>query len=311
MANPLAPAGTGAIERTLEFRAARERVWRALTDDAELSAWFGGRCRMDPRPGGDAQFEWPEHGDGGVRFAARVEAIEPPARLVWRWARESDTPVDAGPTTLVEWRLEALSDGGTRLHLREHGFERPASREENAGGWQWELGDLAALLAGQPWEAGIRKTWTFKASRERVWAAFTDPAQLATWWTYNPELVIETGAEGWMLWPEWGRFAIRFDHVEAPGFICWSWATDPDTAVADCAHPIRTEWVLAAREDGGTDLTILETGFTDEEGFRMNDGGYDGDVIPGLRRLLGEGDPAAEGAPATAPHASSAGPAGG
>jgi uncharacterized protein YndB with AHSA1/START domain len=293
----LAPAGTGAIERTLDLHASRDRVWRAITEDGELSAWFGGRCRIEMRPGGDGVFEWPEHGESGMRFAVRVEAVEAPERLVWRWARESDTPVDAGPTTTVEWRLEALPAGGTRVHLRETGFERPEGRIENAGGWQWELGDLAAVLAEHPWEAGIRRTWALRSSRERVWAAFTDPAQLAAWWTSSPDLRVAPGVEGWMDWPnEGGRFAIRFEAIEPPSYICWCWVTDAGVSIADATQVLRTEWVLAEREDGGTDLTLLETGFTTDHEFRMNDGGWDRDIIPALRRQLGEEQPA----PATA-----------
>jgi uncharacterized protein YndB with AHSA1/START domain len=278
--------GTAAIERTLELRAGPERVWRALTDAAELGGWFGARGELDLRPGGAGFFEWTEHG----RFAARVEAVDPPRHLAWRWAREKDTPVDGGPSTLVEFRLEPLAEGGTRLHLRESGFERPEDRVANSGGWLEELGELAAFLAEHRWEAGIRKTWALASPIERVWAALAEPAQLAVWWSMNPDLVIETAAEGWFTWEGMGRFGCRFEAVEPPHYLCWRWAVVTDVRVED-ARPdqvLRTEWVLARREDGGTDLSLLESGFTDDHGFAMNDGGWDGDVVPGLRKHLGE-----------------------
>jgi uncharacterized protein YndB with AHSA1/START domain len=295
MTSTITPAGTGAIERTLDLRAPRETVWRAITEPDALDSWFGGRCRLDLRPGGDGVFEWPEHGEAGVRFAARVEAVEAPSFLAWRWARESDTPVDAGPSTLVEWRLESLPGGGTRLHLRESGFERPESRIDNAHGWHLELGDLAAAVATQPWEAGIRKRWTLRSPRDRVWAALTDPAQLAAWWSGNPTLEIATGAEGWFTWEGMGRFGCRFEAVEPPSYLCWSWVTVPDVRVADAeagAEVLRTEWVLTPTADGGTELSLFESGFAGPEGFAMNSGGWDGDILPALRRLLGE--PAAD-----------------
>jgi hypothetical protein len=38
----------------------------------------------------------------------------------------------------------------------------------------------------------------------------------------------------------------------------------------------------------GTDLHLFESGFTGPDDHRLNDGGWDGDVIPALRRRLGE-----------------------
>jgi uncharacterized protein YndB with AHSA1/START domain len=127
-----------------------------------------------------------------------------------------------------------------------------------------------------------------------VWEAFADPAQLAAWWTRNPSLRIEPGAEGWMDWPgEGGRFAIRFEAVEPPGYLCWTWVTDANVPLDEASQVLRTEWLLTPRADGGTDLTLLETGFTTEREQAMNDGGWDADILPALRRLLGEPDPAA------------------
>jgi len=51
---------------------------------------------------------------------------------------------------------------------------------------------------------------------------------------------------------------------------------------------LRTEWTLVPREDGGTDLHLYESGFTEPTGFGMNSGGWDGDILPALRRHLGE-----------------------
>ena len=133
---------TDAIERTLELRASPERVWRALTEPAELNRWFGHECELELRPGGDAWFGWPDDG----RFAARVEVVEEQRRLAWRWAGHRDTPVDAGPSTLVAWSLERRPDGGPRLSLRESGFEDEAAFRENDEGWTDELGQLADHL---------------------------------------------------------------------------------------------------------------------------------------------------------------------
>ncbi|MFQ5678786.1 MAG: SRPBCC domain-containing protein [Gemmatimonadota bacterium] len=133
-----------AIERTLELAATPERVWRALTDPEELARWFPDRVEgTDLAAGSEGWFWWEDHG----RYAFRLEAVEPPHRLVWRWAREKETPVDGATTTQVEWTLEPRAGGGTTLRLRESGFLRPEDREDNVKGWAAELAELEALLA--------------------------------------------------------------------------------------------------------------------------------------------------------------------
>lgn len=132
-----------AIERSLELDVAPEKVWKALTDDREIASWFGDSAQLEPHLGAEGWFGWKSFG----RAAVRIEAFEPPARLVWRWAREADTPLDEGRSTVVEWTLTPRPDGGTTLELVESGFERQEDREDNVGGWKHELADLTNHLA--------------------------------------------------------------------------------------------------------------------------------------------------------------------
>jgi uncharacterized protein YndB with AHSA1/START domain len=136
-----------AIERQLDFRASPERLWRAITDDAELGAWFGQGAHLVLQPGAEGWFEWEGHG----RVPVRTEVVEPITRLSWRWG-DVGKSVDDG-STLVEFRLEPLAGGGTRLHLRESGFAAEASRWSNTEGWLSELAELAQHVAAEPFEA--------------------------------------------------------------------------------------------------------------------------------------------------------------
>jgi hypothetical protein len=81
---------------------------------------------------------------------------------------------------------------------------------------------------------------------------------------------------------------MRIEAVEAPTYVAWLWSTDKDVPLADSSQVLRTEWVLMPRDDGGTDLHLLETGFRGPMEHDLNVHGWDGDVIPGLRRHLGE-----------------------
>jgi uncharacterized protein YndB with AHSA1/START domain len=133
----------GTVEKTLELAASPERVWRAITDPGELSRWFPDRVDGGQlRPGAEGGWFWENHG----RYAFRVEVMEPPTRLVWRWARDPNTTLEDGVTTIVEWLLESTPDGGTLLKLCESGFVLEKDRQVNDGGWDAELSELVALL---------------------------------------------------------------------------------------------------------------------------------------------------------------------
>ena len=51
---------------------------------------------------------------------------------------------------------------------------------------------------------------------------------------------------------------------------------------------LRTEWTSVPREDGGTDLHLFESGFTGPKDSRRNGGRLGRQVIPSLRKHLGE-----------------------
>ena len=286
MTDTTTTGSTAAIERRLDLRAAPERVWLALIDPDDFARWFTQRASFRPEPGSDGWFEWDAHG----RFAVRIEAVDPPRHIAWRWARDPDTAIDAGPSTLVEWWLEPRPDGGTALRIRESGFVDLAGRRDNVLGWIGASGKLSAYLAEQPWEGGIRRTFAFRSSPDRVWQAFADPDEFRDWWgSPDPESVpIVEGAEGWWDWPNEGRFAVRIDVVEPPVYVAWRWSIVPDTPLETSGEVLRTEWVLEAREGGGTNLHLLETGFSGPGNFKQNSDGWDTDVEPVLRAHLHE-----------------------
>ena len=142
------------VRKTIELKAAPERVWRALTDPDELARWFPDEgADFEAEAGHRGFFVWASRADqgdgcGGGSFALRVEQVEPPHLLVWSWTREANTPFDQAATTRVEWRLTPRAGGGTTLVLRETGFERLRDREVNDGGWDAELGELVAYVDG-------------------------------------------------------------------------------------------------------------------------------------------------------------------
>jgi len=103
--------------REVTLPGGRERVWSALTEGGQLSAWFGADVQMDPTPGALATFRW---GDGWERGAV-VEEVDAPRRLAFRWLPFERTPAGrtiVGPAGRVEFEL-AESEEGTRLSVTE------------------------------------------------------------------------------------------------------------------------------------------------------------------------------------------------
>lgn len=140
------------IERSIVIGASRERVWAVLTEPAFLGRWFGNGepVKVDLRPGGLLVFD---HGVHGV-IPARVETVEPPRRLSWRWSQGAagEEPDDTN-ATLVEFTLTGdESSAGTRLTMVESGFARlglPADEaavrhRANSGNWPGKLDQLRA-----------------------------------------------------------------------------------------------------------------------------------------------------------------------
>lgn len=130
------------VEKTIEIRAPVQEVWRAISDAAELSRWFGHRAELELRPGAEGAFIWDQHGS----YACRVEEVDPPRRLVWSWVHEPGVRFADAPSTRVEWTLSENTEGGTTLHLRESGFLTDKHHGQNDEGWDEELGELVALF---------------------------------------------------------------------------------------------------------------------------------------------------------------------
>ena len=140
----------GRIDRTIEIDAPPARVWRALTDAAELSAWFKVTIEGAIAQGSEVQMTSTHAGYEGQRFRVWFVELTPPRRLVWQWhPGEVDSAVDYSrePKTTVTFELEP-SGRGTRVKLSETGFDeislarRAKVFNDNSQGWAEVLGWL-------------------------------------------------------------------------------------------------------------------------------------------------------------------------
>jgi uncharacterized protein YndB with AHSA1/START domain len=138
------------IDRTIEIKAVPERVWRALTNSKELSAWFQVEIEGEISPDREVWMTSVHTGHVGQRFLVKVVEMTPPRRFVWQWhPGEVDPAIDYSrePRTTVTFTLEPTAVG-TRLSVSETGFDeislarRAKAHADNTQGWSEVLGWL-------------------------------------------------------------------------------------------------------------------------------------------------------------------------
>jgi len=134
-------------ERSVELPERPERVWRALTDAAELTRWFAEGADVDARAGGRYRF-----------WGRRIPGMPTRER-----AHQRITRFDAGREIAFEWEIEGVETEAilvvepvgdaperTRLRLR-HKFPAPPAVAEPRDLvemiWNLALASLEAYLA--------------------------------------------------------------------------------------------------------------------------------------------------------------------
>jgi uncharacterized protein YndB with AHSA1/START domain len=133
------------LEITRILPAPPERVWRAFTDPADLTAWFwphlAAVVQADPRVGGGFRITATQGPGDDFGISGAYVVVEPPHRLVftWRWHGEADE-------TLVTIELAGTDDGKTALSLTHERFADDASRDAHAQGWHDCLDRLPTVL---------------------------------------------------------------------------------------------------------------------------------------------------------------------
>lgn len=151
---------TDRIEKTAVYKAPLARVWAAISEAEQFGRWFGMalegpfvagqrvRGRIVPTTV-DPDVARMQEPHAGTPFVLFVERIEPMHLLAFRWhhgspGEDGGGGQDEAPTTLVEFRLEAVTDG-TRVTIVESGFDaiplerRAQAMADNSDGWAHQL----------------------------------------------------------------------------------------------------------------------------------------------------------------------------
>lgn len=131
----------------------------------------------------------------------------------------------------------------------------------------------------------IKKSIELKASLDTVWQALTDYRKFSEWFRVNLEVPFVAGqkAFGQMTYPGFEHFRLEVVviAIEPMTRFAYTWhpyAVDPNVDYSN-ETPTTVEFTLEPI-DGGTQLTVVESGFDAvpewrrSEAFRMNEGGW-------------------------------------
>lgn len=126
------------VKEEILIKASRERVFRALTDASEITAWWclPGRYSVDEAEidltvGGVYRFSGTNSNSERFLLTGVFLVVDPPSRLEYTWV--PDWNEDACGS-VVAFQLETVGEY-TRLLLTHSGFLSAAAREEHRQGW--------------------------------------------------------------------------------------------------------------------------------------------------------------------------------
>ena len=148
------------LERQVTLPASREDVWAALTEPAQVRAWFGAEVEWELRPGGAAHFA---STDAEGAKAGVVEAVTPAETLRYRWWPIEDL---GEPESEVTYTLEDVPEG-TRLTVTEQPLApaAPVASIASAASMATETGASVS-----PWDFRVLGLFVYVAARLSVCA---------------------------------------------------------------------------------------------------------------------------------------------
>lgn len=123
------------IERTLSHPP--EKVWRAITEPAQLHHWFPFDVEVEPTPGGKITF-LDRDGAAPDTYGEVLEA-DPPRVFAFTWGDDE-----------LRWELRAAGQG--TLLVFTHAFGDRAGAASFTAGWLTCIDGLELLLDGEPVE---------------------------------------------------------------------------------------------------------------------------------------------------------------
>jgi uncharacterized protein YndB with AHSA1/START domain len=135
----------------------------------------------------------------------------------------------------------------------------------------------------------IEKRVVLRAPRSRVWRAISDAQEFGTWFRMKLDGAFIAGrtvrAKVTIPGYEHLKVEMQVERIEPERYFSYRWHPYPnDPAVDYAAEPMTLVEFTLEDDEGGTALTIVESGFDRipparrAEAFRMNEGGWAGQI---------------------------------
>lgn len=122
------------------FACSIERLWRAITDPAELETWLMPNDFV-AEVGHQFQFQ-AIHMDNPRPIECAVLRLSPHESMAWSWQLD-------GKASEVIFEISSTTDKQTRLKLSHTGLQDPRMAEMLQNGWPGKLQKMGVLVQGQ------------------------------------------------------------------------------------------------------------------------------------------------------------------
>jgi uncharacterized protein YndB with AHSA1/START domain len=132
---------------------APEKVWRAVTDPAQLSRWFPADMEMELRRGAPIRFTFRQN--EGPPGEGVILELDPPRLFAFSWGHEL-------------LRFELTPDGAGCVLVLTDTFDDPAKAARDAAGWDVCLDGLEALLDGRSPDWAPMERWAERFAAYRT-----------------------------------------------------------------------------------------------------------------------------------------------
>lgn len=106
----------------------------------------------------------------------------------------------------------------------------------------------------------ITRTIDINAPIETVWATITEPDLISQWFGDTTEFDAVPGGKGHFGWNAHGTFRVIVEQVEPPHTLVYRWA-HREAGAEPTTHNSTVVRFDLTEIDGGTRLTLVETGF--------------------------------------------------
>ncbi|MGH3759624.1 SRPBCC family protein [Actinophytocola sp.] len=247
------------LERRLRHSPAK--VWRAVTDPAEMAHWFPATVEAELRPGAPMRFTFPAEAVVDGSWDGEVLEVDPPRVYMFRWNADV-------------LRIELIPDGdGCRLvftHTLGGGWVGRLGAGRTAAGWDQCLDELMARLNGETVEP--RSDWLTPMERyiEEFGLGFGSTRPVADGWElhFARDLVWKPPADVWALLVEGAEPEVggepptratneyvpagRLTEVNRPRLLEYEW-------LHDGAPAGRVRWTITSDDRLGVRAEVTQT----------------------------------------------------